>query len=359
MTYADESELEFDDGEPWATGGNAEIFAVRWRRRPYYYKRYLPELRAAVAVAALERMITWRIELPGAEQQRLDGCCAWPRIIVRAGTALCGILVPPAPDTFMTRLGDRRKARSLSGLRLFASNVAEHEVDAHVPEVLAALGHTVQVIRWLHGHDVIVNDVQPENVLVDEGATRVFLVDCDSMVSRHWGGAVAPPTAPEYINGVVTGDPSPSVDLAKLAWCTFLLLLRDFAPRGVDDWVAGAMRRYLTGSTVTLLTEAIGNRVSEPRWDTFWSERAGHWITLGRSGVLVTDAGMRQVTTVAPRQRAEVRTEVRTEPRTVPNFVPAEAPAPQGFPWARVASYVIPVLIVIGVLILILNGGDA
>jgi hypothetical protein len=368
MTHADESELSFDGDEPWADGGNAEIFAVRWQRRQYFYKRYLPYLRTAVAEHALDRMLAWRTGLPSADQQRLDRCCAWPLVIIRAGDELRGVLVQPAPDAFMTWSGTRRKARSLSGLRLFTEDVSEEEADAYVPEVLAALGHTAQVIRWLHGHDVIVNDVQPENVLVDDEATRIFLVDCDSMVSRHWGGAVAPPTAPDYINGVVTDDPSPSVDLAKLAWCTFLLLLRDFAPRGVDDWVAGTMRRYLTGSTVTLLTEAIDNRVSAPRWDTFWNERAEHWITLGRSGVLVTDAGMRQVTTTVPQQRTEPTAEPRTAPLNAPTAGRAEAPRPRREPvapppghpsWALVVAGAILLLIVIGVLIFITNGGTA
>ncbi|TDC48821.1 hypothetical protein E1258_27715, partial [Micromonospora sp. KC207] len=214
----DEALLERRDapGVVILSGGNAVLDWHRHRGHDQLYKRFRPEHRDLIDEGALLRLIRWRWELPAPDRDRLDQLAAWPRYAVRAGGRLTGVLVPPAADRFFTRRRDGRLTpRPLHGLLGAAGRPG-----APTAVRLAVLGRLIRAVRWLHGRDVVVNDLQPENVLytLDGPGPAVHLVDCDSMTSeRHWG-RVAPVTAPDLMAEVVPANVEPTVatDLTKL-----------------------------------------------------------------------------------------------------------------------------------------------
>jgi hypothetical protein len=329
MTAIDERVLKLADAGR-SSGGNAEIIPCTFNGGSYVYKRFKPRHLKLVDDTALHRITEWRDALPEETRRHLDEICAWPRRVVRRSGAVTGLLLPLAPAPFMIRRGERLEARSVARLTLLGADLELKEgddvaVEAAVPAALAAFGRTAQVVLWLHRLGVTVNDVQPENILVDEGGAAIYLVDCDSMMSTYWG-AVAPATAPGYINEVLEGDPSPGLDLAKLAWCVHLVLLRDFSLRSIGPATDEAMTRYLPAATVRALGKAVDDTSADPRWTVFWQERSESWLSSAARGMLITDGGWRQV---APDRAGEAKDDfdwLDEQPEGV--VLPPSAPQP-------------------------------
>ncbi len=306
----DESELDIAHA-PATSGGNADILRCTWRGRAYIYKRFMPEFVATLDRTALTRMVRWRRTMEPATRRRLDRVAAWPLSVVRRGD-VTGVLIEVAPPHFLLPDGNdgRIVARTLSKLPLLEADLRDEQAPQAVPAVLGALGSAALVLMWLHDLKVVVNDVQPDNVLTDVHGGRVYLVDCDSMMHPAWG-AVAPSSAPAYLNDVLPHPPGAAVDLAKLAWCAYFLLLRDFSPRSLGPDLQRAVARFMPSATARLLALAATTVDDAPVWRRFWSERANLWITANRAGTMVTDDGIQTVTGPAPVPAADVRRQGR------------------------------------------------
>ncbi|BCB84727.1 hypothetical protein [Phytohabitans suffuscus] len=222
----DEARLEPVDpgGVARLSGGNATL---HWRRLDgwtWLYKRFTDEHRGGVDEAALTRLIAWRLALPEGARRRLDLLAAWPRFAVQAQGRTTGVLIPAAAEPFFDRRADGRRTPRVLGEMAGGAGSG----GAVPPETLTVLGRLILAVRFLHSLDVVVNDVQPDNVLfrVDGQGTGVYLVDCDSMASVHWG-RVGPMTAPDLMSEQVPAgaEPAVSTDLTKLFWVVARVLL--------------------------------------------------------------------------------------------------------------------------------------
>jgi hypothetical protein len=311
------SVVQIPDGMRF-TGGNAKLIECMVNRERWLFKEFNERYRTQVDDRALTRMVEWRLSLTPSERAELDRMCAWPRAVVRRGGKVVGVLLPIAPTRFMRSQvvdGERKQSpRSLARLRLLDADLAAHEVDANVPEALACVGLTAHAILWLHEHGVVANDVQPENILVDELCTQVYLVDCDSMIGQGWG-KVAPTAAPPYLHEVITAEPGPAVDMAKLAWCLIFILTRDFSLQGLGPEIRTELCRYMNSSTADLILRAA--RIEHgPTWIEFWRQRADLWVRACAAGSLVTDAGWILVdeARLADRERVQVRIPRSSQP---------------------------------------------
>ncbi|WBB93381.1 hypothetical protein [Verrucosispora sp. WMMC514] len=345
---------------PIAAGGTAEILPCELDGRAMLYKRYRTQYLASLNTAALDRLVEWRSMLTDDDRRQLDEWCAWPIAVVYRSSAASGLLMPRTPPGLTT---GGQPARTLSDLRRLDPDLPHSELQAATVEALTAFGHIAKVMLWLHRYDVVVNDVQPLNVLVSPDHHRIYLVDCDAMIGM-WG-RVGPPAAPVYFNELISDPPGPASDLAKLAWCIFFVLLDDFALRGLGPDVQRNATQYLQKSTVELLVRSATRRDDVARLQPLWQERASAWITAGESGMLILDTGWFHVTAEqpalrVPRQAAD-RVMAPTVPlgRQSPSPVTATVPAPE-LVWSDPAEspaggprrrrrMLVPVLVAVGV----------
>lgn len=205
-----EEALTIDDG------GTATIDQVRYRGSTYVFKRY----RVLASPAELTKLIRWGRSLPVVERAALRAKAAWPKAVVYDGDRFVGLLVPLAPARFIADgqprsldlLGDDEQAK------------------------LVAFGHLIAAVAWFHDRGVVVNDLTAPNILVAEAGDGVHLVDCDSMVGRHWAPVLPKNAAPEDVRDVVgdVDDPTAATDYARLAH-TIICSLFDAEVVDVDD----------------------------------------------------------------------------------------------------------------------------
>jgi hypothetical protein len=295
----EESELIIDD-ELVAAGGTADILRCTWPGGTGLYKRYKTDFLSKIDEVALTRLVRWRLGLAQDTRRKLDRSCAWPiASVVRDGRTV-GVLMPRTPAGLATSspgAGDHR-CRTLSDLRRLQPDLPADQIRPAIAETLTAFGLTVQVVLWLHEQGVVVNDVQPLNVLINLDIPQVYLVDCDAMVGP-WG-QVGPPAAPVYFNEIIKDPPGPAVDLAKVAWCMFFTLLDDFSLRQLGPEVQEQIERYSPHTTVDLLVRTASGREDVSRLREPWSERASQWISCGANEVLITDDGWHPVSAKLP-----------------------------------------------------------
>lgn len=280
---------------PLAAGGTAEILQCTVAGRPMLYKRYKRDYLPKVEIGALDKLVQWRDGLARGTRQQLDERCAWPTATVHRHGLTVGFLMPATPPGFAV---GTQPARTVSKLRRSDPDLPPTEVLPATVEALAAFGLHTQTMLWLHDLGVVVNDVQPLNVLVSADGVRVYLVDCDAMLGP-WG-QVGPPAAPVYFNELIRDPPSPEVDLAKLAWCMFFILLDDFSLRRLGRDVQQQALRYLPKGTVDLLVRTAACDTDVTRLRHLWAEQASSWISCARGGVLILDDGWHQVVAERP-----------------------------------------------------------
>jgi hypothetical protein len=256
-------------------GGNAVLHSCRHAGREYLFKRFTREHLGDVDDDALLRLVRWRIDLPAADRAQLDEITAWPRYAVRLGDRLIGVLIPAAEVRFL--------ARSRNGTQVPRGLVELPGAgqDGRVPESsFAVLGRLIAAVRWLHRHNVVVNDLQPDNVLcaVAGPTGGVYLVDCDSMISmRHWG-RVAVPAAPDLMDEVQPTRQIPTVgtDLSKLMWVIARILLE--APNQVG---LGPRDRALLAAAVPVETrDLLLGLLDQPEHAASWDRLAELWCGL-------------------------------------------------------------------------------
>jgi hypothetical protein len=256
------------------SGGNATLTRCRYRGDEVLYKEFRPEYLAEVDEPALRALVTWRWDLPAATRDRLDELAAWPRNLVRGGDgAVCGLLMPVAAHRFFRpRHTGERTPRTFYDLLASRRSAA-----APLPQKLTACAHLVRAVLWLHDLGVVVDDLQPDNVLC---ATTggVYLVDCDSMVSPGGWGQVARPVAPHIMSDVVAPGtaPAPDTDLVKLTWVLLWVLLDRFGLVRVGGDEHARLRAEISPETADLLFGALTTRPAPE----VWRRAADGWLEL-------------------------------------------------------------------------------
>lgn len=255
------------------------------------FKEFADAFRTNVDSDALARLVSWRQDLSESDRDELDGFTAWPRSVVRDGETASGLIIPKAPMAFML---DGWSAPAPAARTLATLVRPGGGAPPPVPRILGTIGLVVGKMLWLHRHGVIVNDVQPENILVNEDGSRVFLVDCDAMAGASWG-SVAGPAAPEYLRDVLADpfDQSPGTDFAKLAWCLIFLTLDDFAIRTLGDHELARLHNFLPRSTVDLVLAGRDPGNHSPHRIRDWQAAASMWIRAARYDLVLTDRGLR------------------------------------------------------------------
>lgn len=255
-------------------GGNAELHYCRYDGAEYLFKQFTREHRAGMDEAALRRLILWRQRLPAAEQVRLDRLTAWPRHAVRDGDGLAGVLIPVAADRFLTRtrtgLLVPRAVLALDGAGLGRAAPAV---------TIVVLGRLIEAVRFLHRQNVVVNDLQPDNILcaVDGIEVGVYLVDCDSMTStRHWG-RIAAPAAPDLMHEVQPTWEIPTVgtDLSKLLWVVVRILLEVPNQVGLGE----ADRELLAAAVPVGSRDLLLSLLDHPADGIIWDRLGELWST--------------------------------------------------------------------------------
>jgi hypothetical protein len=274
--WVDARDLTFFDppGLAIESGGNAHLRWCHHEGRVRLFKQFTENHLAAVDAGALAQLIRWRRDLPGRDRDRLDDIAAWPLAAVREHNVLVGVLVPAAGDRFFSM----RRNGSRTPRDLFELTGAGDGSPAPAG-TLIVLGRFIQAVRRLHAHGVVVNDLQPANVLCavapDAG---VYVVDCDSTVSPGRWDRVGPPAAPDLMHAVVSPDAPPTVgtDLAKLLWVVVRVLLEapnvtvlgDHDRRRLADAVTPESRNVLLG---------LLDRPADP---DAWDALARQWAAL-------------------------------------------------------------------------------
>jgi hypothetical protein len=259
-------------------GGNAHLRRCRYQGGDFLLKQFTPEYLRVVDESALAALVGWRDGLPALLRAELDQLAAWPRAVVRHDGALCGVLIPFAGDAFLRRdsLG-RRTPRSVYDLGASRTRRA-----ANLDEKLRTLGHCVAALLWMHRHGVVVNDVQPGNLLCAKNGDAVYVVDCDSTMSPAWG-QVAPLAAPQVMtDGLVdTGAVDVATDLAKMA----LIAVRALLDEGGLIAVGAVEHERLTVLVGEAAAQTLVTSLEQGAPDELgWARLARSWAATGHAG---------------------------------------------------------------------------
>jgi hypothetical protein len=252
-------------------GGNATLIPCRYRGRDWLFKKFRPEHLAEVDESALLELVGWRLELPSATRDRLDELASWPRYVVRDGSRVYGVLIPIAADRFfrLTPTGVRTP-RSFYDLL-----PSRQYIGPPLAEKLTASACAVRAVLWLHDLDLLVDDLQPDNMLCATAGTAVYLVDCDSMVLPGRWGRVARPAAPDIMTAVVAPDAGPDrvTDLTKLTWIVLRTQLDDFSLVRLGGRERARLAELVSPEPAAFLLGAL-DRMPGP---DAWRELADSW----------------------------------------------------------------------------------
>ena len=275
-------------------GGNATLTICDGPDGSALFKEFADAFRDHLDADALTSLVAWRLGLSDEDRRELDTFAAWPRLVIRDGPVTAGLVIPVAPSTFLLdeTTATAPTARTLASL--VRPGVDTGTAVMPIPRVLGAVGLVVRAMLWLHRRDVVVNDVQPDNILISEDGGRVYLVDCDAMASPAWG-SVAGPAAPEYLREVLADpdDQSPGTDFAKLAWCLIFLVLDDFSIRTLGDDELRRLRDFMPQSAVDLVLASRDPGNYQPNRVRDWQAVASIWIRAARHNLVLTDRGLR------------------------------------------------------------------
>jgi hypothetical protein len=256
--------LNLDDG------GTAELTQADYRGRPYLFKRYHDEYRDKASSIELTRMLRWRESRSVTDQRTLAAIAAWPRYTVWDGDRLLGLLIPPAPATFLVG----RRPRSLEMLLQPGDGRPGDRRDALAIK-LNAFGHLIEAVTWFHDRGVVVNDLHAHNVLVSRFGDAVHLVDCDSMTGLHWNQVLPRNLAPDGMREVIPEVDRPSVatDFARLSQVIVSTLL--------DEEVVQIGEKSVAVLT-DMLSEPVATFLCAARLvPNFTADAAEHWRRLG------------------------------------------------------------------------------
>lgn len=217
------------------------------------YKAYSEKMLGKLDTASLDALICWRQELSPADRKYLDAFCAFPQFIVLDGDRVTGILMDEAPNAFFRTVPgqDRRQPRHAEELgRPYRKDERPGLYYFPPPQKAALLGVLLERLIWLHGHQVVVSDLHPRNMLVtsDLSMCDVYLLDCDSfwLGDRH----AFPPHSPEMWRVGDGATASRATDLAKFAMVTDRVVKENFSN---PEFSEASLLRLLPSQHVTLL----------------------------------------------------------------------------------------------------------
>lgn len=217
------------------------------------YKPYSEKMLGKLDVASLDALICWRQELSPGNRSDLDEFCAFPQEIVLDDGQVAGILMDEARNAFFRSVPgeDRRQPRHADELgRPYRPDERPGLHYFPPPQKAALLGVLLKRLIWLHGHQVVVSDLHPRNMLVtsDLRMCDIYLLDCDSfwLGDRH----AFPPHAPEMWRVGDGTTATKATDLAKFAMITDRVVKENFSNPEFSD---ASLLRLLPSQHVTLL----------------------------------------------------------------------------------------------------------
>ncbi len=245
---------------------------------PYLEKVFAAHLVGGIDEDALKRLVEWPDALTTTEERELRRRCAWPAYVIREGSSLVGLLVPPAPkDMYMTTLGWSEPLR-MEWLAVDRKGAEAVGIGPYsTTERLRALGDVVQSILFLHTKHVALGDLHQGNVLMSRDARTTLLIDCESMAGPAWGRALPGGKAPEpYMAalGAGVGDASLTSDWLRMSYMTQTLITGRTDEIALNDAVLGVV-----GQGVFDAMEAALVRHQATELHIFWwQEAASYWI---------------------------------------------------------------------------------
>jgi hypothetical protein len=215
-------------------GGQGRVFTAAGVRLaggvPAVYKEYVPEVRADVAIPALERMVAFLAELDPLTRRALTGRAAWPVALVERDGEVTGFLMRAVPAEYRVDLDlPAGRTRRLAGVQYLLNGTAYlRRLGLVVTDrVRLHLLHDVaQTLAMLHELGVAVGDLSPNNLLFSISGRCCFFIDCDGMRVRG-SSALAQTETPDWAVGEVSPEElaTPASDAYKLG----LLAVRIFS----------------------------------------------------------------------------------------------------------------------------------
>lgn len=271
--------------------------------RELLFKWYDDNALAVFESSNLYHLYAWRRDLDSRERAELDSIGAFPLASVWIDERFSGVLIHPAPQRYM-RL-DRRGASTVVTADLLALRT-ERSAQLGVPhfpppQKLAIVGKLIANLEFLHRHDLVVGDLQPQNLLVstEPGAVDSYLIDCDSMW-LHGRHALPPHDPPHWrVPGVRAF--SPQSDLHKALLLGARALWEDVSYYDPDSpSFSGAdaehFRQFMFSDHVKVFEQVLGG--AEPATDTAIHSAARVWRSLVRENgkmYVSTDDSVRKV----------------------------------------------------------------
>jgi hypothetical protein len=273
--------LDVIEGRTLGRGGQGRVTevtvgVVRYTE-PLVAKWYLPQV--PVDAAALTRLVSWRRDLPAAQQRRLDEQTCWPRAVLVGNQRVVGVLLPRVADgyAFTSRLpsGDTATAlRELQFLVADATTLARRRLpDVSLDGRLRVLRAFADGVAFLHRDQIVLGDLSVKNVLWSLAGTT-YLLDCDAL--RLVG--TQPPTpqanSPGWEDPLFPGTQSQLSDRYKLALAVLRVLARDFQTRNPD-----AARPVLGDRLADMLRSALRGRPEHRPTAADWSTALSNCTT--------------------------------------------------------------------------------
>jgi hypothetical protein len=193
--------------EPFDQGGEGTLYRVTGMTGPFgtpiLYKEYRSGRVGDLDGATLDRFPVFARSLSETSLGWLYQRASWPAWIVDDSDTAAGVLIPLAPEVFMTELhrpsGGRRRVPAkfellLNG-RAFLENVG---LDISMRQRIQLLVAVAETMAFFHSHAVAVGDFSCKNVLFSLWPRPAcYFIDCDSMA---WDGRTALPAGetPEW-----------------------------------------------------------------------------------------------------------------------------------------------------------------
>jgi serine/threonine protein kinase len=343
---------------PLGSGGQGDVYRAPRAHINFAssaaFKEYKAIFRSQVDFGALEAMSSFLAGQTFAEGSRIVERVAWPISLVADQGRPVGFLMPEVPDSFAVtlQLPSGAKKRDLAqfqhllnpGAYLARRGIAISERDRYL-----LLAHLAESLALLHGHDVVVGDLSPKNVLFSLDPTpRCFFVDADAM---RLAGRSALPQAetPDWEIRTVSSEElaTKASDSYKLGLFVLRLLAGDQATRD-----PGVLPQQVPADVRNLLVRSLSVTPTD-------RPTPSAWVALLRTAA----AGASTALPVLgqPRSPQVTTPQPRPAPRPVPPAVvvraaqpayirspgPSTSTAPdKGLPWGKLAGAGVAVVIV-------------
>lgn len=252
------------------SGGQANIY--RPGRFPgLLYKKYLAPAR--VNADALDRLRRVRLAMTTQDREYLDGCAAWPAILVEEAGRTVGFLMAPAGDHFFHQFSS--SVRKPTGLQYLIFKPKPAWNSLVLPGALQRLEICrliATAVDTMHRNSLVIGDISMSNILwTVRPEPAVYLIDCDGV--RQAGGppVLEQATTPDWSD---PRDPSRATfdtDRYKLALAVLRVLASD--PYLVPGQVIPSIP-WLAASAHTKLRRVSGQLAAGHRYS------ASHWLDL-------------------------------------------------------------------------------